>query len=453
MVDGQIDVSGGRWQWRLTMKSRQHMGVGAGVAQALDPVGREDGHRWASDLTWHDPNITPDWDLALQASWMNESARYRFMLFPPGSTILQPFPDGMFGFPSTWERHWRLNATALYTGLADHRVRIGAGYEQEALYKARELKNFALLYIPGVGSFPVPLGQMVDATNTSPFITPHSRRVVFAFLQDEWRLAPDWALTGGVRHDRYSDFGSTTNPRLALVWDAAYNVTAKLLYGRAFRAPAFIELYNINNPVALGNPALKPETIDSAEAAVAWQPTPQWQLSVDVFRYRLRDEIRYVPHADPSTGSTTQNIGTQDGHGLEFEAAWDASRALRFSGNYAYQRSTDVTTRHDAGLSPRQHLYARADWRFASAWALNAQVNHVAQRRRQFGDARPPVPDYTTVDLTLRSDSGRGGWEGAIAVRNLFDADVREPSPAPGQIRHDLPMPGRSFYLQATYRL
>jgi outer membrane receptor for ferrienterochelin and colicins len=39
----------------------------------------------------------------------------------------------------------------------------------------------------------------------------------YAYGQDEWRAAQDWTLTAGLRHDHYSDFGSTTNPRLALV--------------------------------------------------------------------------------------------------------------------------------------------------------------------------------------------------------------------------------------------
>ena len=81
-------------------------------------------------------------------------------------------------------------------------------------------------------------------------------------------LPSDWYLTAGVRHDQYSDFGGTTNPRLALVWDTAYNLTSKLLYGQAFRPPSFSELYNINNPVGQGNPNLKPETNQSVELAL-----------------------------------------------------------------------------------------------------------------------------------------------------------------------------------------
>jgi iron complex outermembrane receptor protein len=39
-------------------------------------------------------------------------------------------------------------------------------------------------------------------------------------------------------------------------------------------------------------------------------------------------------------------------------------------------------------------------------------------------------------------------------VRNLFNADVREPSLAPGTaIPNDLPMAPRAVYLQASYTL
>jgi hypothetical protein len=41
-------------------------------------------------------------------------------------------------------------------------------------------------------------------------------------------------------------------------------------------------------------------------------------------------------------------------------------------------------------------------------------------------------------------------------VRNLFNADAREPSPlgAPFvSVPNDFPLPGRSFYLQAEYKL
>jgi hypothetical protein len=83
---------------------------------------------------------------------------------------------------------------------------------------------------------------------------------------------------------------------------------------------------------------------------------------------------------------------------------WDATRSLRIAGNYAYQRSIDESTNKDAGFAPRHHLFARADWRFASGWLISPQVNWVADRKRAASDTRQPVSDYATLDIALRSN-------------------------------------------------
>lgn len=70
-------------------------------------------------------------------------------------------------------------------------------------------------------------------------------------------------------------------------------------------------------------------------------------------------------------------------------------------------------------------------------------------RRRPLGDHRPPIPDYAWVDLTLRRKRLHDHFELAFSIRNLFDVDAREPSPAgipTALIPYDLPLAGRSFY-------
>ena len=98
----------------------------------------------------------------------------------------------------------------------------------------------------------------------------------------------------------------------------------------------------------------------------------------------------------------------------------------------------------------------RADWRLQPGWLANAQLNWVGSRQREPGDTRAPVANSTTLDLTLRSERSRGQWELALSVRNLLNADAREPSPFGTpfvSIPNDLPLAGRSFYVQASYRL
>ncbi|MGE5623311.1 MAG: TonB-dependent receptor plug domain-containing protein [Bacillota bacterium] len=449
-VDGNLDLGYDKWRLRFGYKLRDNLGTGAGIASALDPVGKEKSERITADLSWTEPQLANNLGAGATASFLHYAQRMPtfLQLFPPGAAFpTGTFTEGMIGAPETSERQFRLSAFATYAGLENHRLRVGIGHDDLNLYDTHEFKNFVF----NAAGVPVPAGPVIDYANSAPFMLPQRRQIDYLYAQDEWQFARDWTLTAGVRHDRYSDFGGTTNPRLAVVWNAAYDLTAKLLYGSAFRAPSFNEEYSINNPVARGNPGLRPETIRTLEAAFSWQARRDVQLNLSLFRYRMDDIIRLVS-VPPALGNTYFNTGCQTGHGMELELAWDVSRRLRLSGNYSNQSSIDNATGQDAGYAPHHHLYARADWRLERDLLLSTQLNWVADRKRAAGDARAPVPDYKTVDLTLRSNRGAGQWDFAASVRNLFNADVREPSLAPA-IPNDLPMAPRAFYLQAIYRL
>ena len=458
-IDAQLDLEAGKWRFRTAYKQRDKLESGAGAGQALDPYGSSFSERFTADLGWNDRHFGKHWDLGVQASFLHLNEHVGFVVYPSGTSFAAlgggTFPNGMIGRPSRWERQARLAVSALYTGIDHHRIRIGAGYHDIDLYKIRHLRNYDLLQTR-FGFVPRAFADMVDFTSTSPYMFPARRSVAYAHAQDEWTLARDWTLTAGVRHDRYSDFGGTTNPRVALVWDAAYNVTAKLLYGRAFRAPSFAESYLINNPVATGNPALKPERISTLEFVLDWHPRQDLRLGLNLFRHRMRDLIDFVPNAIAITGATAQNIGRQTGNGIEVEAAWEVTRRVIVSGNYAYQRSIDENTGRDAGGAPRHHTYLRADWRVGSEAAASAQLNWIGRRERAGNDTRAPLAGYRTLDLTLRSPVGKGRWDFAFSLRNVFDATGYEPSPyatPAAPIPGDLPLGGRAAFLQVSCKM
>jgi len=448
-VDGQLALGWRQWQARVTVRLLDDMGTGAGIASALDPVGRGSFHRTTAALSWTDEQLADDWSLSFGLSQLRYVQRIPtpLQLYPPGATFpTGVFPEGMIGAPETWERQTRISLVAGYRGIANHHLRIGLGHDHLHMYRTRERKNFS--FAPN--GLPVPLPAVIDFSESGPFLRPNRRRLDYVYLQDEWQMGKDWRLTAGARHDRYSDFGGTTNPRIALVWDATHALTAKLLYGSAFRAPNYTEFHSINNPVARGNPALLPETNRTTELGLAWQARADLELNANVFRYRMKNIIRNLPNPIPGTGSTYQNAGSQVGRGFELEAGWDASRRLRVAGNYAYQRSTDTNSGRDAGNAPHHQWHARLDWRFAHAWAASASFNALADTRRAAGDPRPAVADYRTLDLGLRTLRGRGEWNFAATVLNALDAEAREPAPAPGLVRHDLPLAGRSVHVQAS---
>lgn len=449
-VDGSVDLAYEKLRLRAGYRLRDHIGLGGGAGSALDPIGQGRTERYNADLSWNDIELAPQWKLGLTASYFEYITTYPTPLrvYPAGAVVAGTlFPDGMLGAPNTWERQQRASAVVSYSGLAGHHMRFGIGQDDLNMYRTQEFKNFA--FAPGLV-----LTDLAEVPIEDSFLAPRRRIVRYMYVQDEWNFAQDWALTAGLRHDRYSDFGGTTNPRAALVWDASVDLTAKVLYGRAFRAPSFSERYSVNNPVLRANPDLKPEIINTLETAFSWQARPDTQLQLSVFRYAVKDFIRTAGF--PATRS---NSGVQNGHGFELEATHDVRSNVRLVGNYAFQRSTDETSGEDAGYAPHHHVFGRADWGFASGLLLSGQVNYVADRDRAPGDTRSKVPDYTTVDLTLRTHRRWSNWDFAASVRNLFNADAREPSlyspghPTPVLIPNDLPLPGRSFYLQVTYRL
>ncbi|MEO8348485.1 MAG: TonB-dependent receptor, partial [Acidobacteriota bacterium] len=70
----------------------------------------------------------------------------------------------------------------------------------------------------------------VDFDGNFPF------HVTSFYVQDELQVTPSLAVIAGLRHDSYSTVGSSVNPRAAIVFNPSPSSTAKLLYGRAFRA-------------------------------------------------------------------------------------------------------------------------------------------------------------------------------------------------------------------------
>jgi outer membrane receptor for ferrienterochelin and colicins len=446
-IDARADLSREAWRFRAAYQQRE-MGVGVGVAGSLDPNALAHTSRLYLDTSYEQANWAPYWDVSGVVGYYNikENGDPAYLLFPPGA-FGGSFPNGMIGNPIHSEQHTNASVSAFYTRFDQHRIRIGTGYRIEDMYNIQETKNYDQNFQPlctPIGSCTPPLVD-VSGDPSLVYMLPHTRNVSYAFVQDEWSFARDWALTAGVRRDHYSDFGSTTNPRLALVWNAAYNVVIKAMHGTAFRAPSFAELYAINNPVATGNPNLKPETITTDELAFSWQPVARLQNSLNFFRYRMRNIILPIP--------VYENTGDQVGRGFELESTLDATSNIRLTGNFSLQHSIDQATGLDAGMAPHRRLFVLANWRFAPLWHVGAKANYVADRMREPGDTRPKIPDYTLVDLNLRRDSFAGNWDISAMVTNLFNRNAMEPTFKSVGMVSDLPLPGRAFYLQFQHKL
>ena len=460
-IDTRLELTYNNFTFRAGSQIRNDAGLGAGLAQALDPSGQVASKRYNADLNYDNNSFTKNIGIKATVSYLQTSQEVDddLRLFPPGSTGSPlnplPYPDGIIGNPEVYERHYRTNLSASFHGLARHELMSGIGYYFGEIYKIKEEKNFGIDPTTGLPIFPG--SPLVDVSGTPyAFLDENERENSHIFIQDVWHLADDWELTTGLRFDHYSDFGDTTNPRVALVWSARHNLTIKALYGEAFRAPSFGETGEQANPLFLGNPDLKPETLKSYELAFNYKPTYDLTLDLNLFQYYWKDIIQFVPDMSGGVTRTAQNAGEQDGHGLELEATWQMNDYLSVLSNYSWQKSEDEQNNADAANAPEQQFYIRTNTSLPDGWNMSLQANRVIDRNRSFDDPRQDVDDYTTVDFTLRKSFLMDQLELSLISKNIFNDDAREPSPN-GQpvpaITNDLPLDRRRIYGEIRYKL
>lgn len=474
--DVRLDLQYRKLQLRLWNWRHGDLGVGPGLALALDPKGRGETDNYLVDMHYVDPELLTNSVVEFHLSYMDVNVKTRQTLFPRGTLLpigadgnIDPdplrsvpmlFTDGYRGNPEFYEEHTRAEVILNYEGLPGHRWRFAAGASRQE-ESGKERKNFG----PGVLDLAnrncSPPICIVDGTLTSVTHTPYAfiehqdRDIVFVSIQDQWQFANDWNLTFGLRYDDYSDFGSTLNPRAALVWDASTDLTTKLLYGRAFRAPSFAELFVINNPVALGNPNLDPEIANTWELAFDYRASFDLRLGANLFVYDIKDLITFAP-----TGTGAQiarNVGRQKGRGVEIEAEWKPSATLRLLANYSLQHSDDEESHADAARAPEQQAYLRTVWNPANDWTVSAEVKWIGKRNREPLDPRASIDKYTLANLNIERQRIFGHLDLGLRIKNLFDDDAREPSPfaaVPGGslIPDDFPLEERSVHFTARVR-
>jgi iron complex outermembrane receptor protein len=109
------------------------------------------------------------------------------------------------------------------------------------------------------------------------------------------------------RAEDYDDFGTTTNPKIGLIWAPAEALTLRASWGTSFRAPGLPQLHDLSalsvttvprgttSVVSLyqygGNPDLNAETAETVTAGVEYRPAGGGRFSVDVFSTEFEDRV------------------------------------------------------------------------------------------------------------------------------------------------------------------
>lgn len=252
-----------------------------------------------------------------------------------------------------------------------------------------------------------------------------------AYVEFSIPLSDSLELQLAGRYDDYSDFGNTTNPKIAFRWAPSDEVTVRASWAQGFRAPSLAQIglgpsqksqffvdtlrceqtgldcqaldYNIEFS---GNPELEAEESESWNVGVIWAPMDDFGVSVDIWSITQDNKIdeeefgpiytaecgnqnstvcvRLPPTGGGSLGtiqkvhSTFKNLSSQEVSGIDLSLNYNYSLddlgLLKFNLEWAYQDKFEKDGRDYTG----EYGYPEHRWIFSTNWEMgefNTNIN------------------------------------------------------------------------------
>nr|WP_235982090.1 TonB-dependent receptor [Novosphingobium aerophilum] len=265
-----------------------------------------------------------------------------------------------------------------------------------------------------------------------------SNRVNGGYLQLSLRPLEGLTLTGGLRHDVYSDYGAhtTLGGNLAYTPNGGRTVL-RATYAEGFRAPSLSE-----GQPPYGNPLLKPETAQNVDIGIE-QALLGDALSATVTWYHRRSTNLIVFSA---TTFRSQNIGRAEANGIEAALVLRPSRTLRVEASYALVDAFDRSfpnANQRLPLRPQHSASISLDWQSPVGLRLGTSLFLV-------GDSFDNAANTVRIDGWRRVDLRASlplphGLELFGRVENLTDERY--------QTVAGYNTPGRSAFVGARFRV
>jgi len=367
--------------------------------------------------------------------------------YPDGFLGLSEFKNGVWGEPKGKFRSFSLNFILKFPSWHKNKFTIGCSSIWKRAYDIKYKANFSYSY----GGLPVPLpGGFQDVSDTSNWLSKSKIHTSDwgIFLQDDWQITKNLSMILGVRHDYFDTFGDTTNPRIGIVWTFSKQASFKLLYGQAFRAPSYNELYMANNPAIIGNPKLKPEKVATTEAGISFNLKKIF-VNFDVFYSKFKDLIVPSNRQNQIGAFAIENSGRAKVYGTELSVIYKWNNLI-FKANYSYQYSKDETFGGRFPFTPSQMANIITDIHLPYQLHINMRLFLCGKRYRKPTDPRKPDPAYALVDLSLLKKDflSNNTWIQCI-IHNLLNKKYTDAAPV--DIPKDFPRPGRTVFLVFGY--
>ncbi|MET0533169.1 MAG: TonB-dependent receptor [Steroidobacter sp.] len=258
------------------------------------------------------------------------------------------------------------------------------------------------------------------------------------FAQGEARLRDDFTLTAGLRYDHYGEtIGSTTNPRLAAIYNPTERSAVKLMYGEAFRAPNPYERYY--HPTQALVSELQPETIRTYELVYEHYLGSRYRLSLSGYSYDIDGLITQTELSGERYFANLDDVRAR-GVEVELEANYQSGAILR--GSLAIQRADDVASGRELSNSPHQLAKLTGSLPlFGSSVFANLDLQY---NSKSFALSRAHSPSFVLANFTLNTHDLWSGVELTAGVYNILDRERRFPG-SEEHVQETLQQEGRSY--------
>lgn len=317
-----------------------------------------------------------------------------------------------------------------------HYLTVGAEYRSNRVDQFYHMETFS--------------GEVMDANSSRV-----STRFSLFYIQDELRLSRAWTVVAGGTYAAAEPGEDTALPRLAVIYQPQDSWSVKLVAGSGFRTPSVIEYAPLDDYI-LPNEHLKPEQMDSIEAALSARVARHHWIHASVFTNRLSDRIILTPLDGEEDGLYRyENEGHSRSRGMTVAwegraGAWSARAGATFQKGEIWSEESY----QDAGGVPERLAQAMVSYRggllfggLAAHWrsALRAPGEHA-------DDPSGHVPSGGVMNANIGVQ-----WTAFIPMalelklENLLDADFFQPA-SEEFTPHQYPYRGRRAILQFTAR-
>ena len=274
------------------------------------------------------------------------------------------------------------------------------------------------------------VGLSTQSLQFDPGPTTGHRRTNGYYAQWQSTLFNQLTLTGGVRLEDDSEFGTHTSVKLAGAWQIpGWDATLRANYGDGFKAPSLYELFSqFDNPLH----DLKPETAEGWEVgADKLLLDGRLRTSMTYFERHTHNQIDFQTCFSAGDapgcpfrllqGGYYENLDRTRASGLELEVAAKLTDTLSLTGDYTSLSTRNILTGAELARRPHNSASGTITWLPLPKLTLGTSVIFVGPRFDDAGNFRS-LESNTTVNM-FGSYAVTARLQVYARVENLFDED------------------------------